>query len=206
MNGDNVWERIKQGARKFCDFVWHGESLASWVVSLVLAFIIIKFIFFPLISLIFATSLPLVIVESGSMHHPGGFFGNTFGTTAAADLWWEQAGGWYEERNFTRENLSSWSFRTGMEKGDIIVVFGTSPEKLMVGNVIIFNAGQRYPIIHRIVKITETNEGKIFETKGDNNAGQLSIEKEISEEQIIGKAIFKIPKLGWIKLIFVGLF
>jgi len=38
---------------------------------------------------------------------------------------------------------------------------------------------------------------------GDNNNGQLSIEKEINQEQLVGKAFFRItPSLGWGKLIF----
>ena len=43
----------------------------------------------------------------------------------------------------------------------------------------------------------------IFSTIGDNNKGQLSFEKNINSEQIIGKAVFKIfPYVGWVKLIF----
>jgi hypothetical protein len=45
--------------------------------------------------------------------------------------------------------------------------------------------------------------GDSISTKGDNNAGQLAVEKEISKEKIVGKAIFRIPKAGWAKLFFV---
>ena len=90
-----------------------------------------------------------------------------------------------------------------MNKGDILFVIGANPEKLEVGDVIIFNAEQRNPIIHRIVEIKNENGEKIFSTIGDNNNGQLSFEQNIKSNQIVGKPILKIaPYLGWIKLIF----
>ncbi len=42
----------------------------------------------------------------------------------------------------------------------------------------------------------------ILSTKGDHNPDQLSIEKEIHQNDVIGKAVLKIPLLGWVKLIF----
>jgi hypothetical protein len=50
-----------------------------------------------------------------------------------------------------------------------------------------------------------TNE-TFISTKGDNNQGQLSVEKNIINQQIVGRAVFRIPKLGWGKLIFVEIF
>ena len=198
---------IKENLKKFWNFVWKEDSWQSWIVSLILAFIIVKFIFFPLLSFILSASLPLVVVESGSMHHPGTFLGNVFGTQASFDEWWQQAGNWYEEKNIVKEQAEKWPLKTGMEKGDIIVVYGR--EEPEVGDIIIFSADRQYPIIHRIISITEINGEKIYSTQGDNNSGQLEIEKQIPENTIIGKAVFKIPKLGWLKLIvvqFVNLF
>ena len=75
--------------------------------------------------------------------------------------------------------------------------------KLEVGDIIVFSASQTNPIIHRIIEIKESNGVRVFSTLGDNNQGQLSFEKEISEEQLVGKATFKVaPYLGWVKLIF----
>ena len=43
----------------------------------------------------------------------------------------------------------------------------------------------------------------LFSTIGDNNEGQLIVEKNISEDQIVGKAVVRIaPYIGWGKLIF----
>ncbi len=185
----------------FWDWLWHSDSILSWVVALALAFVTVKFIFFPLLSLSLGTQLPLVVVESSSMEHPGSFVGNVIGTENNIEVWWEQQGYWYEGRDISISNAKDWPLRTGFDKGDIMLVWGRfEPE---IGDVIIFNANTQHPIIHRIVNIKD--DGTI-ETKGDNNNAQLPMEKNIQEDAIIGKAVFRIPKLGWLKLVFVELF
>jgi len=194
---------IKQIWKKIWKFLWKDDSIWSWLVSLVLAFIIVKFIFFPLLSLIFATTLPLVVVESGSMHHPGTFIGNAIGLQDNFELWWSEKGNWYQEKGINKTEAENWPLRTGLEIGDIVVVSGYG--KPEIGDIIIFNANQQHPIIHRIIEIKKINNEIFYSTKGDNNDGQLVSEKEISENTLIGKALFKIPKLGWVKLAFVKL-
>ena len=196
-------KKMKQ-LKKIWDFLWKDDSIWSWIVSLLLAFIIVKFVFFPLLSLAFATKLPLVVIESGSMHHSGSFFGNVLGLERNFELWWNENGEWYEKKGINKSVAAKWKFRTGMEMGDIILVSGWD-KKLEIGDVIIFNANSRHPIIHRIIKIDKKNNEKIYSTKGDDNEEQLISEKEIKENAVLGKAIFKIPKLGWIKLEFVKL-
>ena len=171
--------------KRFWNFL-QEDSWTSFIVTLLLAFIIIKLIFFPGLSLITGTSLPLVIVESCSMHHYEDGFENTFGSPI------------YKDYGISLEDTVNWGFQNGFSKGDIIFVVGAN--NIEIGDVIIFNGGVQYPLIHRVV---ETNDN--YATKGDNyktNFGQLSSEKNISEEQIIGKALFKVPFIGWIKLIF----
>lgn len=185
---------------RFWDWLWHSDSILSWVVALALAFITVKYIFFPILSLITGTQLPLVVVESSSMEHPGSFVGNVIGLENNVKVWWEEKGSWYEERDISIGEAESWPLRTGFDKGDIMIVYGRFEPK--VGDVIIFNANTQHPIIHRIINIKPDGT---LETKGDNNNAQLPIEKNISENSIIGKAVFRIPKLGWLKLIFVEL-
>lgn len=197
-------EDLKEVWKKVWNFIWHEDSVWSWIVSLILAFIIVKFIFFPLLSLIFASPLPLVVVESGSMHHPGSFLGNIFSTQTSFNEWWTQSSNWYLENNINKEKASSWKLRTGLEIGDIVLISGRGTIK--VGDIIVFQANQVYPIIHRVINITEVDNELVYSTKGDNNPGQLSAEKQIKESQILGKALFRLPKIGWIKLFFVKLF
>ena len=162
------------------------DSLASLVVSLILAFIFIKFIFFPGLSLITGSSLPLVIVESCSMYHHEDGFEKTFTSPI------------YEGLGISLEDTQNWPFQNGFSKGDVMFVTGT--DNIEVGDVIIFSAGSRYPIIHRVVSLGDT-----YATKGDNyktNSDQLLAEKGIEKSQIMGKAVLKIPAVGWLKLVF----
>ena len=195
---------MKEKLKKTWNFIWNDDSIWSWILSLILAFIIVKFIFFPLLSFSLSTQLPLVVVESSSMHHPGSLVGNAIGTQDSFQLWWSQAKDWYQSRNITEEDAESWPLRTGMEKGDIIVVYGRGePEP---GDIIIFNADTQHPIIHRIISKKMVNGKIVYSTKGDSNSGQLDIEKEIPDDALVGKAVFRIPKLGWVKLVFVELY
>lgn len=167
---------------KFWEFL-KKDTFSSWLVSLVLIFILIKFLLFPLLSLITGTSLPLVVVESCSMHHSADF-----------DSWWDQNGLWYEKQGIRKSIFESFTLKNGFTKGDIILVKG--PGQVKQGDIIIFLAGTQYPVIHRVVGTSPLN------TKGDNNIDQLDIEKTIEPSNVLGKAVGKIPLLGWVKLIF----
>jgi len=190
------FKEVKEYWKKFWFLLWKDESVWGWIFSIIFIFLFIKFIFFPVLSLITGTSLPLAIVESCSMYHQGGIFSNL-------DSWWSRHDSKYSNLNMTKSEFIDFSLKNGFNKGDILFIVGTNPEKLKIGDVIIFNGGQKNPIIHRIINIREENGKRIFSTEGDNNNGQLSVEKDINENQIIGKAIFKlVPYVGWGKLIF----
>lgn len=172
------------------------DSWSSFIVSLILAFIIIKFVFFPLLSFVTGTPLPLVIVESCSMYHSGGFqeIFNKQGICPNGLSCSEEE--LYGQFNISLEDTQTWGFKNGINKGDIIFVI--SPKNLEVGDVAIFLAGTTNPIIHRTISI---NSEKIT-TKGDNNLGLLSVEQNVNRDNVLGKAVFRIPYLGWFKLIF----
>lgn len=173
---------IKEAWRKSLNYL-KKDTWDSWVVSLILVFVFIKFIFFPLLSLATGSSLPLVVVESCSMYHGENF-----------DDWWFQNAAWYEQKGIQKSDFLEYSFKNGLNKGDIILTWGNSDYKK--GDIIIFQASTVYPLIHRLI-----SDEKIS-TKGDHNLGQLPVEENIPEERIIGKAIAKIPLVGWLKLIF----
>jgi signal peptidase I len=188
--------KAKEMWKKFWDLLWKDDSWKGWVFSIIFIFIFIKFIFFPLLSLTTGTILPLAIVESCSMYHEGNLISNP-------TEWWEDHDSKYLIYGISKKGFESFEFKKGFNKGDILFVIGANPNKLEVGDVIIFEAGYQNPLIHRIVKISEKDGEKIFSTRGDNNNGQLQVEKEIKEGQLIGKAVFRLaPYLGWTKLIF----
>jgi len=83
-----------------------------------------------------------------------------------------------------------------------MVLRGSDPEKIQTGDTIVYMSKKAsYPIIHRVVDV-KGGESYTFTTKGDHNPGSDS---PVDEKQIIGKAIFRIPLLGWIKIGFVKL-
>lgn len=173
---------LKNLLKKFWNFL-KEDTWQSWIVSIVLIVIFIKLIFFPFFSFLTGSPLPLVVVESCSMYHESPF-----------NEWWSKNSEWYEDKNIAKTEFESFAFKNGLNKGDIILIIGKKTYE--VGDVIIFNAPTKHPIIHRIVGESPHS------TKGDHNTNQLPIETEIAQEQIIGKSLVKIPFLGWIKLIF----
>jgi len=160
------------------------DSWQSWLISLILAFVIIKFVFFPVLSLITGSGLPLVVVESCSMYHGSNF-----------DSWWQEKKLWYEDNDIEKGDFEEFPFNSGLNKGDIILIWdrGIVEE----GDIIVFNANYRNPLIHRVVEF----DGN-YSTKGDHNPTQLDVEREINPNNLIGRAVLRVPALGWAKLIF----
>jgi len=217
---------IKRGFKKFWNWMWHSESIWSYVVFLILLFIVVKYIFLPGLSLAFGmgfSGLPMAIVESSSMDHNSlvgteqecltntenkyGICGNCFSKSESFNLdsYWKTCGSWYESRNITKEQFSKFSLKNGFHKGDIIIIFGRKIENIKIGDVIIFKAVGPTPIIHRVIALNP------LQTKGDHNSRQiidsrLADESNINPNQIIGVAVARIPYLGWVKLAIVELY
>lgn len=150
--------------------------------------------------------MPLAIVESCSMYHKQDYL-----LTSDFSDWWERQESKYKELEITNEQFKEFVLKRGFNKGDILFAIKAKPEKLKVGDIIMFDAGQNNPLIHRIIKIRKENQEYIFSTIGDNNHqsfiatnNPLGIDEiNINENQLVGKAVFKIaPYLGWGKLIF----
>jgi hypothetical protein len=182
--------------KKIWFLLWKDNSFKGWAFSLLVIFVMIKFVFFPLLSLVTATPLPLAIVESCSMYHQGSVFSNF-------DSWWMRHDMKYSEIGINKSEFSGFRFEDGLNKGDIMFIVGVKPQNIKIGDIIIFDAGQQAPVIHRVIHIKDENGTYVFSTEGDNNNGQLSFEKSINQNQVVGKAVFRLaPYLGWIKLIF----
>ena len=186
-------------------FLWYDESILSWLANLVLAFLLVKFVIYPGIGFLLGTDFPIVAVVSSSMEHNGIELEN-----------WYHGSRWYIDNGITVEQFSKFPFRNGFNKGDIMILKGGEPKDIKVGEVVVYESYRHSnPIIHRVVKINvgsdEGDEGQEgqerynFVTKGDNNGDVDS--GVVVEDQIkrTGKAIFRIPLLGWIKIWFVNL-
>ena len=190
---------FKKFWQKFWFVVWKDESFRGWLLSIIFLVILIKCVLIPLVSLTMGLGFwgnPLVIVESCSMYHENGVFSNFEG-------WWERHEFKYFAEGISKETFSNFNFKNGFNKGDILLVSRVNPEKIKVGDVIIFESDGGNPIIHRVMSVKFSDEKYIFSTMGDNNNGQLQTEKSIDEDRVVGRpSAILLPYAGWIKLIF----
>lgn len=215
-------KRRKTTFQKIWYFIWEDDSVLSWILNVLIAFVLIKFIVYPGIGFAFDTSHPIVAVVSGSMEHKTVhpcILSDAQGCVKQNediywmcskqyndkqrvdfDFFWNECGTWYEERNIKKDQFEDFRFKNGFNTGDIIFIKGASAEDIEIGDVIVFEAGKAYPIIHRVVEKKLENDELVFMTKGDHNPTAGSDDKNITEDKIIGKATMRIPYLGWIKI------
>ncbi len=192
----------KQYLRWFWWFIWEDDSIWSWIVTALLAFILIKFMIYPVLGFMMGTTHPIVAVVSGSMEHDGSF-----------DDWWNDHHTFYEGFGITEQQFKEFPFKNGFNTGDIMVLYGKSPEDIDVGDVMVYYSYRPDPIIHRVVDIKEDNNSYHYQTKGDHNLASNFDEMDINPDMLTGHerykkgsvAAFRIPYLGWIKIAFVKL-
>jgi len=195
---------FKEAVKSIWDFLWKEDSMLSWIANIVLAFIIIKFVVYPVLGALMGTSFPIVAVVSGSMQHDGSF-----------NVWWNSVcrtelttnteimqSDLYENYKIDEETFKTYPFTNGFNKGDLMVLI--SPKNAKQGDVIVYAADRADPIIHRAVKVFD-NDGKTFSTKGDHNCASAPFEDAIPESHVLGKAVLRVPYLGWVKLGFANL-
>lgn len=205
--------------KDFWNFLWHDDSLLSNILLIIVLFLFVKFILYPFIGFLFATKYPIVSVVSGSMEHKasydkfsdsyvicGKYFNEPF--DADFDTFWKYCGYWYENKNISKEEFYNFPFKNGFDKGDIMFLTGRGDIK--IGDVIVFMSESNVPIIHRVVNITKTSYGTFYTTKGDHNPDSIKSfslnEVNIPKSRVIGKAWFRIPKIGYVKIWFSELF
>lgn len=221
----------KETFHKVWYFIWEDNSIWSWLVNIVLAFVIIKFLVYPGLGFALGTTHPIVAVVSGSMEHksvkdicvelgPGAQgpvcikYSDTLFSICGKqvpvrkgyglDDYYGLCGDWYSEKNITMDDFKGFQMKNGFNKGDIIVL--RKAANLKVGDIIVFwSADRPDPIIHRIVRIDDTQYGEFIQTKGDHNGDSSPIDMNIPSDKVIGKAFFKLPYLGYIKIGFVEL-
>ncbi len=207
-------EKPKSLPGKVWYFIWEDNSIWSWLVNIVLAFVIIKFVVYPGLGFLLGTSFPIVAVVSGSMEHQGSF-----------GEWWASSEQDYLKFGITKEEFERYPLKNGFNKGDIIILRGFDSESLKKGQIIVYWTKRPDPIIHRIVSY----HNSAMETKGDNfltNRNQIvhyvnaegndvpkgspgaikfHDETDVRENEVIGRAWIRIPLLGYVKIIAVDL-
>jgi signal peptidase I len=174
------------------DYVKTAIAIAL-IIAIVLGF------FFGL-GLALGTSVPVRVVESGSM---------------CTDIY--GCDGW------------SHPFEQTLHVGDIIIIQSVNPEELSTdypnSDIIVYqNPNLRgnpeaTPIVHRIVAKNQVNGTWYFQTKGDGNGVNWpttpttseydshtlwSTGEGVPEDLVLGKVVMRIPYFGWITLFMRG--
>ena len=104
---------MKRKLKKFWNFLWYDDSLLSLAVSAILIILFGKFILYPILGMIFGTSLPIVAVVSNSMEHNTEF-----------EKWWTENSEYYESIEIKKSEFESYDLKDGFNKGDAIVLKG----------------------------------------------------------------------------------
>ena len=155
----------------------------TWWGNILLGFVMAVIFYYVILSTVLSSSTPVVAVVSSSMQHVN--------PEVTHYQWLEKNLG------YGRVYIDSWPVHNGFGVGDMPIVKGQ--EKYQIGDVVVYSVkGVNAPIIHRIIKI---NDDDTYQTKGDNNSGQLNYELSVKSEQIKGNVIFIIPKVGYFKVL-----
>ncbi len=175
----NKWRDVLRG--------WHGAGLLGLLFYVALG---VGLAFAAEQAMVFALSseMPAVAVLSQSMQHD-----DAQGTYY----------GWlYNHFGYTEDQVDKWPVTGGFLMGDMPIIQGA--DEYEVGDVIVYSIScEDYPghcevpIIHRIIKV---NSDGTYQTKGDNNPSQFVYELSVSKDQIYGKVVVVVPKLGYFKV------
>jgi signal peptidase len=91
------------------------------------------------------------------------------------------------------------SMEPKMYPGDVVIIIKTPADNVETGDIIQFRVPDGVTIMHRVIEIQETGEGsKVFITKGD--ATDKPDPEPVLPDNVVGKAIMTIPKVGWVSI------
>jgi signal peptidase len=90
--------------------------------------------------------------------------------------------------------ILSGSMQPEIKKGDIVLMKKIAGDDAEPGDIVQYRF-ERLNITHRVIKVQNANGAKTFQTKGDANSGPDP--KSVGTQQIKGKVVCVIPKIGW---------
>jgi signal peptidase len=97
---------------------------------------------------------------------------------------------------FTPTIVASQSMQPTLNTGDLTFILSIPHEAIQIGDIIQYQTATE-PIIHRVIDRYEQGGSLWFVTKGDaNNAA----DEPVMETNVMGKAVFTIPQLGWVSI------
>ncbi len=185
MKGKSKSTTFGKKVKKFLRFLFVEESIQSYIAFLLFLVFLFSLIFYLILPYGFGI-VDVVAVVTPSMEH----------SRNVEDTFYK----FFLTRNFSMGEIKSFDFSDGISIGDVVIVKKVNPNEIKVGDVIVFRT-QTTKIIHRVIKVEKRGNEIYFTTKGDANPTSLNFEKNITPDRLIGKAIFKIPYLGYPRII-----
>jgi signal peptidase len=159
----------------------------------------------PIVGLVLINSLysPQTGPKKGRRAESGSITGWIITTVAAVGIIWFAVGLF----PFQPALVGSGSMEPKMCPGDVVIIAKVPADKIELNDVIQFRVPDGVTVMHRVVEIQETEGGgKVFITKGDANDEPDS--EPVIPENVVGKAVMTIPKIGWasvaVKQFFTG--
>jgi signal peptidase len=98
------------------------------------------------------------------------------------------------------------SMRPTLDVGDVVIVVKVPADTVEPGDIIQFREAKGVTTVHRVVEIQEIEGNMVFVTQGDAN--RAPDPDPVLADNLVGKVIFNIPKVGWaaiaVKEFFMG--
>jgi len=83
--------------------------------------------------------------------------------------------------------------------GDVVLIAPVKTDAIKVGEIIEYrNTTENINIVHRVIKIEGDPQNPSFIFKGDAN--DAADANPVSPQQILGREIMIVPKIGWISI------
>jgi len=120
-------------------------------------------------------------------------------------------GGWYTIKlalhtEVPMAYVPSGSMEPNLKVGDLVVIQGVDAHTITTGTIIVFyvpgHYGEdNYRIVHRVIRVVQSDDQISFETKGDNNpASDYHRWQYIPAEYVVGKVIARVPYVGFVAM------
>jgi signal peptidase len=100
--------------------------------------------------------------------------------------------------------VGSGSMRPTMDVGDVVIIVKVPADVIKPGDIIQFRRPEKVTVMHRLVEIQETEGAKLLITKGDANDEPDT--DPVIPENVVGKAVFNVPKIGWMAIVVKSFF
>jgi signal peptidase len=146
----------------------------------------------PIVGLVVATSLRLRRRPGQARRERQGSLGGWIVTTivAVAVIWF--AVGLFPVQPTT---IISGSMRPVLDVGDIVIIAKVPASTIETGDIIEFREAEGVTTVHRVVGIDDSGGQTVFITQGDANSEPDA--NSVLPDNVVGKVVFDIPKIGW---------